>query len=172
MLEERKVGMSFGAFVDYTEFMVRRYYSDNGLKRPFKIISGIVPKADFLEELDKLKRAAIVDVYVDKALLKDDFFRFSGRTEEVRDELQVSVKSKIGKDIKEFGRAMYKRHQKGDVSQLRIIGFTHENNPMMLDTKIIRSIQHFEVQLNELTGEVNSDMLEEKMVEMLDSLGD
>ncbi len=157
LLEERSVGISIGKIVFYFNQYFRKILNDE--HNTYVIDYSIIPKGNFLQELDKLKRVRFGQIYTDKLILGSEFLNFAKRTETVQENVQIIIKAKRGHSIKEtikiIARKFYAENEK--ISKIRIYGNSKEGNQVLLDTDIVKMIEYIDVDPDSSTGIVNSD---------------
>jgi hypothetical protein len=156
VLEERRSGMTMKRICEYLGSFLHDFCHKDKVPVPFLIEHGIIPKGGFEEELKKLKRATVGELYVEKQLLGD--VGISNRTSEARNELSIVVKAEKKKDLKEIALDAFDRltGQKCGVKRIRIYGTSENNEQTILDTDTMKTIHWLNVDLHEETGEVNT----------------
>lgn len=172
IMEDRRAGISISAICNYLTKFAKKYYKDINGDLPYKIEHSIVPKEGFLSELEKLSRARLGDIYVNKQLLGSEALDFSNRTEEIQEHITISVKSKKNRNIKDLCKDLYHKigSEKTKINKLRVYGVSKEGNQIILDTDIIKKIQYVDVGLDSGTGIVNSDDVFYSFIAILDGI--
>ncbi len=161
LLEERRVGVSIRALVFYLDRFARQLAEARKEVLPWYIQEGVIPKGDFLRELRKLKRAQLGLVHIEKQMLEDECLKFSNRTDESQSDLILTIHAERRRSLQSTLEDVYKvfvaknRH----VTKIRVYGYTPNDNPVLLDTEMIRQIEYATVTLNAETGIVNSPEL-------------
>lgn len=166
ILEERKVGIAIGQIANY----FNRYAGKYNPSKNYDIVYSIVPKKDFYNELRRLRRVYIVRFYTDKSMLADDYLKFTERTEEVKEDIEIEIKARRNFDIKNIVLDNYDRESgitKNEIHKIRVIGKNEDGNQVILDTDVMRKIENVEVDINEETGIVNSNILLNALADLL-----
>lgn len=167
IMEERKAGISINTVISYLTQYSMKYYNN---KLDFKIEWLIIPKGDFLHELKKLERVKFGNIYTDKQLLGSEYLNYSGSTEQVDEDLYITIKAKRKGSIKSVIESFFSKLSANSsrIKKIRVCGYTKEGNQIMLDTEIIKKIEYVNAELNKTTGIVDSDDLFKKFAEILD----
>lgn len=171
IMEERKVGISINTIISYLTHYSANYYNKNNNKLDFKIEWAIIAKGNFLRELKKLERVKFGNIYTDKQLLGSEYLDYSGSTEQVEEDLYITIKAKKKGSIKPVVEGFFNKFTTKDsrIKKIRVYGSTQEGNQVMLDTDIIKRVEHVSAELDKITGIVDSNDLFKKFVEMLAS---
>lgn len=167
--EERKAGISINTVISYLMHYSVNYCNKNNNKLDFKIEWTIIPKGDFLHELKKLERVRFGHIFTDKQLLGSEYLNFSGSTDQIEDELYITIKAKKKRSIKSVIEDFFRRFSTNNslIKKIRVYGYTKEGNQIMLDTDIIKRVEYVNAELNKITGIVDSDNLFKMFVEIL-----
>ncbi len=157
LLEERAAGISIGTIRDYFNTFLNQLYNLPHNKL-FRIEYAIIPKGDFFDELENLKRVCIGQIYSNKAILGSEFLNFANRVEPVQDDIIITIKAKRKKTIKDIVSSLGNKllSNKMPISKIRVYGYSQDGNQVMLDTDIIKMTEYVDVEIKEDTGIVNS----------------
>jgi len=169
LLEEIKAGVTIGRLVDYLEHFASELYRSIRVIRNYRIKHSIIPKHDFLQELGKLQRVHAGYISVSKQLLGSEFLDLSSRIEEVRHNIVIEVKAERKMSVQDFFVDVYNKFTTSSqpISKIRVYGFNEEKNEIILDTELIKQIQHLELETNILTGEINSQEMIGRLTHIL-----
>lgn len=120
----------------------------------------MIPRDDFKEVLDNMKRVICASIYIEKQILGSDTLNFSNMTDNIQEDIIIEVKSKRGESIK---HAVYDFLAKcGGNSKIKKIqgkrSFTHKSESV-IDTSFILKKEYIEAQQNEDTGEINTSYM-------------
>ncbi len=163
LLEERTVGISIGVLVTYFNLFFNRLMKDED--KSYRMDYSIIPKGDFLKELEKLERVRFGNIYVDKQIIGSEFLNFSNRIETLQDEIVLTIKAKKKHSMKDTIRTIANKFfaQDSRISKIRVYGFSKEGNQVLLDTDIVKMIEYVEVDLDSATGIVDSKEIFHKL---------
>jgi hypothetical protein len=172
ILEEVRTGVTIGRLVYYLEYFLGELYNQLGAVRNYSIKHSIVAKDDFSQELKKLSRVHVGYISMSKSLLGSEFLDLSDRTEQVRSEIVIEVKAERKKTIKGVFLDVYNKFlSTGEsVSKIRVYGIDDDQNSVILDTDLIKQVQHLEFEKDIYTGEINSQELIDRLTQILLSL--
>ncbi len=158
LLEEFTGGITARRMSFYLDdFASDLHASQNGHKG-YKVEETIIPKGDFLEELNKLKRVQAGTITISKRYLGGEHLNFSDRLLNVQDAINIDIKSERNTSILEPIKDFYKkfRHTDSKIERIRISGRNEENYPAKLDTEIIKKADHLTFETDILTKEVKT----------------
>ncbi|MBI1931267.1 MAG: hypothetical protein HYS24_01870 [Ignavibacteriales bacterium] len=163
LLEERTVGISIGKLVAYFNKYLNKFYNND--KNSYFISYTVIPKKNFIAELEKLRRVRFAEVYVDKRILGSEYLNFAKRIETVQENIVIEIKAKktlsIKETVKMIARKFYADNQQ--IEKIRIYGNSNEGNNVLLDTEIIKTIEYIEAEIDNNTGIVNSEVIFESL---------
>lgn len=169
ILEEIKSGINIGRINMYLENFAEDFYRLSGNKLNYKIKHSSIPKENFLEELQKLRRVRLGIVSVSKQLLGSEFLNFSNRIHEIQDEINIEIKACRMGSIQDTVSDIYKKltgsHE--NIKKIRVYGLDENNHEIILDTEIIKKIQHIELETDILTGEIDSQEMIANILQIL-----
>jgi hypothetical protein len=169
ILEEVRTSVTIGRLVYYLEYYLGELYNQMGSVRNYTIKHSIVAKENFFQELGKLSRVHAGYVSMSKNLLGSEFLDLSNRTEQVRSEIVIEVKAERKKSIKGVFVDVYSKFvSTGEsVSKIRVYGIDDDQNQVVLDTDLIKQVQHLEFEKDILTGEINSKEFIDQLTQIL-----
>jgi len=161
ILEHNPNGLSISNIIDYLNYFNKNYLKDLGVSRNYSIIHAILPKDDFLEELNKLDRAKIAEVFFNKQLLGSKALNFSNRMVSLKNDIRLTAYAEPRESIKELVVDLFNAFNggKNGISKLRVLGSDSEKNPVILDTNFMNKVEFTNVELNDDTGEINTTQM-------------
>lgn len=156
LLESNYHGLAIGAVVEYLTAFQVEYLRAKKIARNFSIVQASIPGKDFFEELERLKRAKIAEVYFDKQLLGSKALNFSNRTISLKKDLKLVASAELGENISEVAVDFFNAlNLKGsNISKVRVFGNDSKNNEVILDTSLMTKRDFIKADLNPETGEV------------------
>lgn len=159
--EHNFFGLTINNLINYFTFFCDKYFENKGLKRNFTIIHSIIPRNNFLTELERLKRTRIAEIYFDKKLLGSDSLNFSNRTASLKKDLILTAKAMTNESISGMVIDCFNllNIKDSNISKVRVYGMDDENNEIILDTSFMSKIEYTNVDLDLTTGELNSTQL-------------
>ncbi|HMN16344.1 MAG TPA: hypothetical protein PKD03_01900 [Ignavibacteriaceae bacterium] len=170
ILEERQVGISMNQIKNYFIKFLQSYLEANPTTEKFKFDFHIIPKENFLKELNNLKRVTIGNIYLEKNVLKSEFAELADRNgSEIQDDIILTVKAKPKHNSIQVIRGFYTRFTKNPqrIKKIRVIGYSEDGNQVVLDTEVMKKIEYVVIDLDEETRTVNSESLFHKFNEVL-----
>ena len=161
ILEERRVGISVNTLNYYLNKFAKECYDAMNRKWPYRIDTGVVTRGDFASELKKAARIQEAEVFVQKRYLADNFLGFSNRLGKVQDKMMVSFKAWPKENLKEVLGEIYNKSKKGSygIFKIRAYGLAYDENPIMLDTEIMKTTDYIEAVTSPVTGVVDPDSI-------------
>jgi hypothetical protein len=161
LIEYNFHGIHTNNVVNYFSYFDDKYLKSKNEKRTYSIIHTIIPRNNFLTELETLSRTRLAEIYFDKKLLGSEALNFSNRTVSLKKELKLvasaSPQESITEVVVDFFN-VFKKKQSA-VSKVRVYGTDQDNNEIILDTSFMSKVEFVEVELNQETGEVNTTQL-------------
>lgn len=120
--------------------------------------SDMIPREDFREVLDNMSRVLCADIFINKSLLGSEALNFSDITDDVQENIVLSLKSEKKKSIKstiyecvnKLNGVQYK------INRIRVKGILPNDNDSIIDTSFIIKKEYVEVEQNEDTGEFDT----------------
>jgi hypothetical protein len=169
LIEEHNPGISIGWLAKYLMILANSYYKSKDEKRKWKIENSVIPKDNFLCEMQKLSRVVIGEVHTEKKLLGSEFLNYSNKTDQVKDDLVLYLKAEKNKSILSPLEDIYRKYKKndGEIIKIRVEGINEYGNRILLDTEIIKKIQHIDALANEDTGVIQSSELFRDMLSII-----
>lgn len=120
----------------------------------------MIPRDDFKEVLDNMKRVICASIYIEKQILGSDTLNFSNMTDNIQEDIIIEVKSKRGESIK---HAVYdflaKCGGNSKIKKIRAKGVLPNKSESVIDTSFILKKEYIEAQQNEDTGEINTSYM-------------
>ena len=121
----------------------------------------MMPREDFREVLDSMSRVVCAELFINKSLLGSDALNFCNITEDIQENMVLSLKSEKKKSIK---NSLYQviSHFSGansKINRIRVRGKMPNNNDSIIDTSFIIKKEYIEVEQNEDTGEFNTQSM-------------
>lgn len=160
-LEYNFHGIHTNNIVNYISKYYYSYLSSKGQKRNSSIKHLVIPRNDFLTELEKVSRTRLAEIYFDKQLLGSHSLNFSNRQVSLKKDLKLVATASPQESITEVAIDFYHALKRKDsvVSKVRIYGVDEDKNEIILDTSYMSLVEFVEVDLNQETGEVNTSQL-------------
>lgn len=160
-VEYNHTGATVNNIVNYFKDFNKKYLGDLKLNLDYLLRDQIIPRNDFLIELEKLTSSKIAEVYFDKKLLGGNALNFSNKTVGLKKDLKLVATSSIGNDITELAIDLYNKFKvgDGDISKLRIIGRDSNNNDIILDTSFMGKKEYVTIDVNPDTGDLNTTQM-------------
>lgn len=158
ILEERQAGISIGKLVSYIDRFAESIFEEHGQVKDYRIEYSIIPKDDFLYELDQMQRVVVGTIYTDKVLLGSEYLKFSERLESAKEDIEITVKAKRDCSIRDTLRDFYNKliSDGSEITKIRVHGTNSEKNKVTLDTDFIKKIEYVKADLDEITGLVDT----------------
>lgn len=172
LLEYNFYGVSINNIIDYFTHFLRQYLKTIKRPRNFTIVQAVIPGNDFFDELQRLGRAKIAEVYFDKQLLGSKALNFSNRTLPLKQDLKLVATADLGESIKEVAVDLFNAFSlKGsNITKVRVFGNDSDNNEVVLDTSFMSRIEYVKVDLNLETGEVITSQMISGLIEIAERL--
>lgn len=171
-IEFNHSGVRVNSFVNYLKLFVKAY-SKKINKQPcdYSILHIEVAPISFMTQLESALKASSVEMFIDKRILGSNFLRFSERTVAVRRDVVLTVNSKRNEDIKTLAMdlfAAFNDTEKG-ISRIRVRAKNPDNHDVMIDTQAFCMKSVFNVDVNEDTGELNSNQVFQQLRHVAES---
>lgn len=158
-LESNFDGISVLNFINYVNVFAKRYSEIKKLGLRFSVKHFVIPRNNFLTELEKLSRTKIAEVYVDKKVLGNEFLKYSNRTMSVQHDIMLQIKAERQQDIKTLVVDLFSKYsskRNDTISKIRIKGVDEEGNDAVVDTSFMGLIEYISVKIEEDTGSLSS----------------
>lgn len=127
----------------------------------------IIPRDNFREVLDSMRRVVCANIYIEKQQLGSEALNFSDRVNEVQEEIIVEVKAKRNRDIASTVDDLFAKFSGGQtIKKIRVVGKNQNNNEIIIDTDFIGKREYVNAQLNEDTGEINTVFMFSQLIEL------
>jgi hypothetical protein len=172
LLEECKPGLTIGRFVYYMERFAKTYLitTKNREIKSFRIHYEALVKENFLEELRKLDRVNVGQIYTTKQLLGSEFFDLrEDNIRLVKHDIIVQINAEKYRSIKETLTEIYGKFVASDekIKRIRVSGFDNDNHLVRLDTDIIKRSRFLDFETNILTGELSGQEMKLRLSQLL-----
>jgi len=156
LLEKNGNGITINQFINYVKNFLRQVAKRNNENVKYSIITSQIPKDNFFDELAKLKRTQIAEIYVDKSILGKGALEFANRTTTVKNDVVLTMKAQPNESItdtlmeigKKIGRVDY------GIRKIRIFGKDGDNHKVAFDSSFLTKKSIIEAELNPSTGVV------------------
>ncbi|MBN2898119.1 MAG: hypothetical protein JXO44_05015, partial [Clostridia bacterium] len=169
IMEEHRSGISINRVAEYLSSFADTHYKNNNDIRNWKFEIGVIPKENFLGEMERLERVLLGEVYTENRLLGSEYLNYSNRTESLRNDLVISIKAQPKKSIIDAIKDIYTKFTGGgtEIQKIRIKGVTDVGTEVVLDTDIMKKIHYLDTEINESDGVVVSKQFFEQLVEVV-----
>lgn len=150
--------MTMSNIVEYLNSFVAPYNNSVEEEIVGKYSFDMMPRDDFREVLDSMSRVVCAELFINKSLLGSDALNFCNITEDIQENMVLSLKSEKKKSIK---NSLYQviSHFSGansKINRIRVRGKMPNNNDGIIDTSFIVKKEYIEVEQNEDTGEFDT----------------
>lgn len=170
ILEERRSGVTINGITNYLNNKLREYLTKNQLSKNFKIVHGIVPIEDFLQELEKMSRLKIAEIYTYKKMLGSEAYGLLDREDlSMKEDIIITAKAKPQESLaKRTGAYIFNQltAEGSNVSRIRIYGSDQEGKAITLDSLRIKKLEYINTVLDN-DGTVNTSSIFGKMMFIL-----
>lgn len=172
IIEERSRAMSISKIEEYLNFFLSKYYTE------FKIVSNncirfsMIPRNDFIENLNSMSRVSLGVLYADKEILGSEFINISNRIASVKRDIEITVKSKKRESIKEaMADAFNMLAGEGSrLKRIRVQGKDIEGFNILLDTELMKKLDPLTLDANDETGLISTVDIFHEMMSRLEVL--
>lgn len=150
--------MTMSNIVEYLNSFVVSYNNSAEEEIVGKFTFDMMPRDDFREVLDSMSRVVCAELFINKSLLGSDALNFCNITEDIQENIVLSLKSEKKKSIK---NSLYQviSHFSGansQINRIRVRGKMPNNNDGVIDTSFIIKKEYIEVEQNADTGEFDT----------------
>jgi hypothetical protein len=150
--------MTMSNIVEYLNSFVVSYNNSAEEEIVGKFTFDMMPRDDFREVLDSMSRVVCAELFINKSLLGSDALNFCNITEDIQENIVLSLKSEKKKSIKNI---LYQviSHFSGansQINRIRVRGKMPNNNDGVIDTSFIIKKEYIEVEQNADTGEFDT----------------
>lgn len=145
-------------------------HSDDELVGHFSL--QMIPCENFREVLQTMTRVSCAEIYTEKQILGSDALNFSDPTDELREEVVVSIKAERKKSIERFIYRLLDKFSGGEsvIRRIRVKGKMSNNNDSIIDTSFLLKKEYVDVLQDDETGQLKSANMFSKLVELSDSV--
>lgn len=153
--------MTMANIVEYLNSFLVSFNNTDEKKIEGQFTFDMIPREDFQEVLDSMARVVCAEIYVDKTLLGSDALNFSNITEDIQENMVLTLKSEKKKSIKStlFQIVNYFNGTDSKINRIRVKGKLANNNESIIDTSFIIKKEYVDVEQNEDTGEFNTSSM-------------
>lgn len=145
-------------FVNYLNVFLNKYKSQNNHISEGHFEYQKILRDDFREILDNMQRVKIATVYMPKQYLGSDALNFSEQIEDVREEIELTLKSKRCKNIKVMIYDLLRgNNQIHGISRIKVEGKLPNGNANFIDTDSFMRKETIEVSQDTDTGEYHTE---------------
>lgn len=157
--EDRKSGITIKNLVEYLSHYLWLMRRNIDKKIRYIITSSVIPKENFLKELNNMSRVMVGEIFMDRKILGSESLNLASRTEEVQETLQLIIKAKRKKSIKEALLDIYHNFASSisEITKIRISGLNANGDIILLDTDLIKKIEYISTEIDKATGIVESN---------------
>ncbi|HAK72363.1 MAG TPA: hypothetical protein DCP36_00170 [Sporomusaceae bacterium] len=159
VLEERRSGITITGITNYLNNKLREYLTKNEKPKNFKLIYGIVPVGGFLQELERMSRLKISEIYTYKYMIGSEAYGLLDKEDlSMKEEIVITAKAKPKESLaKRTGAYIYNQITAEDskVSRIRIYGNDQAGKDVMLDSLLIKKMEFINTTLDN-DGTVNT----------------
>lgn len=172
LLEHNHFGLNINNFINYIQKFSKSIDSENQISTRYKITYGMIPKNNFLTELENFERAKVAEIYIDKQLLGNEALEFSQRIFEIKQDIKLVVSADTKASITNFGIDLFNtfkgKRDKG-INRIRIKGIDRNGNETFVDTSFMGKHDFVDTIRNVETGESESSDLLDKMKAIIEN---
>lgn len=169
-LEFNYSGVRVNNFVNYLKYFLKEYLKKER-KTDYSIDHFEIAPSSYSSQLQSAVKASGIEVYLDKKILGSDALSFSNRTVAVKRDVVLSISSKRNEDIKTLVwdiLAAFKDKEK-NISRVRVRAKNPDNHDVIIDTQAMCEKSVFRIELNEDTGELNSQQVFQELTRIAES---
>lgn len=131
-------------------------YEENDEQRILgKFSFDMIARDDFEEVLEGMDRVVCAEVFVDKSILGSEVLNFSNSSEQVKNDIMLTLKAERKKSIKDTLYEIIDKYNgaQSKIRRIRITGKSTNGNASIIDTDFIIKKEFIEVQQDSDTGE-------------------
>ncbi len=154
-------GINTNNLINYISHFNSLLLTETKSVKNYSIKHLIIPKNDFLMELENLSRANMAEIYISKKILGGNALNLSNRTTQLKHDVKLIVSASPKETATEFIVDCFNgfKTNKNDISKIRVYGNDENKNEIIIDTSFMSKIEYVTVDINQDTGEVNSSQL-------------
>lgn len=159
--EDRRAGTSTNQFLEWLQHYARAYHNSRKEQINYTLRAQIIANDNFVNEVNNLKRVKLGKVIISKKVLGGNFLGLTNRTYEVQDDISIDVKAKRNESIEGAVLDLYHKMtgKNNNIAKIVVEGMNEEKNLVKLDTDFIRKVEHIESDLDQNTGEIQTDSI-------------
>lgn len=150
VLEERKNGITMGGIVSYLNRLFFEYAKRVNMAEGRSLVSYLIPHDNFLEELKRMEKISIAEIFVDRRTLGSDFRELATLDEDCQDIYEMRIKALKGKSLKKapFERLFNRLASEATTTKrIRLRGKDIDGMSVMIDSLKQKKIEEVEVDL-------------------------
>lgn len=150
--------------------LYNKEHSDDELLGYFLL--HMIPCENFRDVLQSMTRVSCAEIYTEKRILGSDALNFSDPTDELREEVVVSIKAERKKSIARLAYRLLDKFSGGEsvIRRIRVKGKMSNNNDSIIDTGFLLKKEYVDVLQDDETGQLKSANMFSKLVELSDSV--
>lgn len=153
--------MTCGNIVEYLNKCLLYYngqFDDDEEKIKGKFAFEMIPRDDFREMLGNMNRVVCAEIFTDKSILGSDTMNFAEPTEEIKEQIVLTLKAERKKSILDYVYHLVDNFNgtNSKIRRIRIRGKLSNGNESVIDTDFIVKKEYIEAQQDEDTGEYNT----------------
>mgnify|MGYP000038506370 FL=1 len=150
--------------------LYNKEHSDDELLGHFSL--QMIPCENFRDVLQSMTRVSCAEIYTEKRILGSDALNFSDPTDELREEVVVSIKAERKKSIARLAYRLLDKFSGGEsvIRRIRVKGKMSNNNDSIIDTGFLLKKEYVDVLQDDETGQLKSANMFSKLVELSDSV--
>lgn len=146
-------------YLNHALFLYNSQLEENSQERIVgRFTFAMIPRDDFEDVLRDMDRVICAEVFVDKSILGTDILNFSNPSEQIQQNLVLTVKAERKKSIKEHIYDLIDKLNgaQSQIRRIRVVGKSANGNSNIIDTDFIIKKEFIEVQQDSDTGEYNT----------------
>lgn len=162
LLEFNYHGLTIQNFANYLSHFAKLYHEKKGESKRYSIQHSILARQNFLQELERLNRSILAEVYVNKRILGSEVLNLSNRTIPVKKYLKLTAFAEVGENITNFVVDTWNSmsdQENSEVAKIRVKGKDTDNNNVTLDTSFLSKKEFIDIEVNPITGDLNSTQI-------------
>lgn len=154
-------GVSLASAINYFGVFNDKYLASKELKKNYSVKHFVIPRNNFLTELEHISRTKLAEIHFDKQLLGSKALNFSNRLVSLKKDIKLVASASAKENITELAIDFYNVMNSVDspISKVRIYGNDENDNEVILDTSFMSKEEFVTVDINTETGEVNTTQL-------------
>lgn len=162
-------GVAMNAFICYLNSFLNNVYNNDETKGKFEYSD--VPSDNFRDEINSLDRVSLAEITTDKQILGSPALGYNGRMEEVREDVNITIKAKRGESIKDrVLSTILPSLNNNRICRIKIKGKDEHGNDRTLDSLNLLKKTYVEVEKDENTGEFESESMFTQLTSALTQL--